>query len=237
MRVVIMTSQRRLLSHEVKLVQLMCGRSAQHPFEIPDLITNSVLADSCTKWRGITINPSFVHYFAADAQPARLSLVRAAMCIPTILGNELFLVHDKTLHKLAFLEFFSSAVPIPLIRQYVGAIYEGLRGVDKDARERLCHLHAAFVRGSPHYGRKSVFKRIRLLVIDSVICFYAGTSDTMLLYESARSEASERPEGVCHVLRLHQDFAVEGWLQLEPFAPGSAATSHGDVQNERDLRT
>ena len=212
---------RRLLLHEKMALENMIQQVPSRRCTFADSIISISLIRGSTRCRTVRINQSFTNYFVADTANANLELIDCHLCLPEAIGNELFLVKDANNDELAFLEFVGTTViDESSLQPYLKLIHDRLRMIEvRPAFASLVNEFGALFTAdanSPHQRQKDVkVKHVRVLVFDAIVCFFFGTSDSLLLKQADGILHEDLSHGSVQLLSLKDDFGFDGWVGLD----------------------
>ena len=219
---------RRLLSHETKIVELMLEGHSTCKRPLPDQVNNVWTHPDSAVPGPIIVNRSFTNYFCDGIPRSGLRLIDCELCLPVTIGHEMFLVEDRNVEQLAYMEFVSSGLPgRSVLLPYACATVEFLRSLESAGSFHsgvsvriVDELAAHFIEecvADTHVHR--TLAHVRLLVVKSIICFYLSTSETLLMEEPETLAVQESDNGRAQHLSVREEIAIEGWLDSKSGQP------------------
>ncbi|MBX3433270.1 MAG: hypothetical protein KF847_08110 [Pirellulales bacterium] len=208
---------RPILHHERKLIcQLLPADSPPHANALPKQVISLHTGPDAALASPVVLNESFSAYFTDDSN-RELSLVGCALGMPETIGNELMLVEDAITNDLVFLEFLGpSLAPSQCMVGPAMALTNNLqKAISQGATKSLVVDFESVFGGLTSHSAKEVksLAYCRFLVIDSVVCFFLGTSEFFLSSHWDHVDSFDLMDGRCQHLSCGNEIAVEGWVE------------------------
>ena len=212
---------RRILFHELKLVQMLLAKAPTKPISVPTEVDRVIASKHAALKSPLVVNRSFTAIFSDDRcdSTANLSLVRCQMGLPETIGQELFLVKHADKQSLAFLEFASSPIAgIEVVAPFLHALCDRkeVREFSDSSSALLTDLQELLFRyKSANKPRLRQLRELRVLVVDDIVCFFLSTEGPPASDEPIEcvSKAWEDKGAVQEVSWLNHA-ALEGWTAL-----------------------